>query len=47
MLMRLHGIAVPDDPVEFCRVYAGILWYEERLANLVAVAVHHGLWGKK
>ena len=45
--MRIYHLTIPGDEQEFLRLYAGILWYEERLMNLIACAVNQGFWGKK
>jgi len=45
--MKIYRVPVPDDIQEFFQQYAGILWFEERMVNLIAHAVNQGLWGKK
>lgn len=44
--MKIYGVSIPEDDIEFLRTYAEIIWYEERFMNIVTIAVNRGVWGK-
>jgi len=44
--MKIYGFEIPESDQEFFKAYAQILWYEERLTNLIAAGVNRGLYGK-
>lgn len=45
--MKMYHLPIPEDNAEFFRTYAEIVWFEERLMNLLAIASNWGFYGKK
>jgi hypothetical protein len=45
--MKFYHVPIPDDDQQFFRAFAEVMWFEERMINMLAAAVNLGLWGKK